>query len=476
MKKEEYDVIIIGAGIGGLVCGCYLAKAGMKVLIAEKNDKPGGYCTSFKYKGFHFDACVHILASCRRDGTLGKIIDELQIDTLINIKAYDPPNIIIMPDKRIKIYRKYNKTLDEFIRWFPKESYKLRDFFNYIYNTQSLSFITLRNITFKDFLDGYFNDEDLKNLISKIVLICTGVFSSCISAFIACSTLKEYFIDGGYYPKGGIQSFTNALVKRFLSLGGELFLSREVKKIKIITSEAKGISFDNKNFISSKYVISNCDAIETFSKLIRKSDTNSYFSDKLLNMVPTLSAFVVYIALKKKLKDFSELKSTLYYLSRPSSEFATKRMLHRCKNDYFICTSPSLFDSDLSKSNLESFLLLTNAHYKNKEFWDKNKMLLADNLIKKVNNFIPNFSKSIYFKKIATPYTLFKRTLNYKGAAYGWAGIPTQICDPCLVGKTKIRNLYLVGHWTTQSHGVISVAYVGARIAKLIIKEYKFHE
>ena len=42
---SKYDVIIIGAGIGGLVCGCYLAKAGMKVLIVEKNAKPGGYCT-----------------------------------------------------------------------------------------------------------------------------------------------------------------------------------------------------------------------------------------------------------------------------------------------------------------------------------------------------------------------------------------------------------------------------------------------
>jgi len=40
LKKDEYDVVIIGAGIGGLVRGCYLAKAGMKVLIVEKNHKP----------------------------------------------------------------------------------------------------------------------------------------------------------------------------------------------------------------------------------------------------------------------------------------------------------------------------------------------------------------------------------------------------------------------------------------------------
>ena len=49
---NKYDVIIIGAGIGGLTCGCYLAKAGLKVLIIEQHNKPGGYCTSFERKGY----------------------------------------------------------------------------------------------------------------------------------------------------------------------------------------------------------------------------------------------------------------------------------------------------------------------------------------------------------------------------------------------------------------------------------------
>ncbi len=42
-NTNEYDAVIIGAGISGLVCGCYLAKAGVKVPIADQNDKPGSY-------------------------------------------------------------------------------------------------------------------------------------------------------------------------------------------------------------------------------------------------------------------------------------------------------------------------------------------------------------------------------------------------------------------------------------------------
>jgi phytoene dehydrogenase-like protein len=73
-------VIIIGAGIGGLVCGCYLAKAGLNVLIAEKNFKVGGYCTSFKRGGVLFDACIHTVGSCREDGVITNILRELEID------------------------------------------------------------------------------------------------------------------------------------------------------------------------------------------------------------------------------------------------------------------------------------------------------------------------------------------------------------------------------------------------------------
>jgi phytoene dehydrogenase-like protein len=89
-NKDSYDAIIIGAGISGLVCGCYLAKAGMKVLIAEQHFKPGGYCTSFKRKEFTFDAAAHSIGGLTMYGNLAKIFEELGIDQKIKIKKYDP--------------------------------------------------------------------------------------------------------------------------------------------------------------------------------------------------------------------------------------------------------------------------------------------------------------------------------------------------------------------------------------------------
>ena len=86
-STDTYDVAIIGAGIGGLVCGCYLAKAGMKVLIAEQHHKPGGYCTSFTRKGFTFDAAAHSFGSYRKEGNMYKVIQELDLMGRIKVKT-----------------------------------------------------------------------------------------------------------------------------------------------------------------------------------------------------------------------------------------------------------------------------------------------------------------------------------------------------------------------------------------------------
>ena len=64
MTSNKYDVIIIGAGIGGLTAGAILARNGKKVLVLEKNPVAGGYAVNFKRKGFEFDASLHLINGC----------------------------------------------------------------------------------------------------------------------------------------------------------------------------------------------------------------------------------------------------------------------------------------------------------------------------------------------------------------------------------------------------------------------------
>ena len=122
--SEKYDVVIIGAGIGGLVCGCYLAKAGLKVLIAEQHNKPGGYCTSFKRQGYNFDVGVHYLGGIKR-GILGQLLQELHLKDRMEFNQLDPADKIIMPDCTTFIRANPYDTIAEFKKrdpYFEKNS------------------------------------------------------------------------------------------------------------------------------------------------------------------------------------------------------------------------------------------------------------------------------------------------------------------------------------------------------------------
>ncbi|HUT76755.1 MAG TPA: FAD-dependent oxidoreductase, partial [Polyangia bacterium] len=69
------DVAVIGGGIGGLVTGALLARAGIEVCVIEAGAKPGGYLAGFSRGGFAFDTAVHWLNQCGPDGMVRRIFD-----------------------------------------------------------------------------------------------------------------------------------------------------------------------------------------------------------------------------------------------------------------------------------------------------------------------------------------------------------------------------------------------------------------
>ena len=56
MAEEKYDVVVVGAGIAGLICANYLVSSGHKVILVEHNHQAGGLMGGFRRKGFYFDA------------------------------------------------------------------------------------------------------------------------------------------------------------------------------------------------------------------------------------------------------------------------------------------------------------------------------------------------------------------------------------------------------------------------------------
>jgi len=464
-KAYDYDAVIIGAGISGLVCGCYLAKAGMKTLIVEKNAQPGGYCTSFTRGGFHFDACAHSLGSLRAGGNIDNVLRELEIEKEINIVRFDPSDIIISPDYKIYFWNDLDKTIHSLQDLFPGEAKQIELFFNYLNNNSgSLLVAQLRKKTFGELLESYFKDLKLKAILSLPILGNVGLPPSLVSALTAATIYKEFIYDGGNYPEGGMQNLPNLFKKKFEELGGDILLAQKVKKIKTINDTVSGVVIKNDKFISSKYVVSNADARSTLLEMLADNSVEEDIAEKLDKMTESLSMFILYLGIDQDFDGLPEKPSNMWVLPHYNIEdmYNTAIKGDVDNSDWFLFRA-------LKDKN--SILMLVNAAFNTKEYWKDNKQRLMELFIEKIDRVAPGISGRIVFKDAATPHTLYKYTLNYKGAAYGWAGMPSQFAVRGLSQVTHIKNLYLTGHWTTIAQGISGVSYLGRSTARMILNK-----
>ncbi len=465
--KNTYDAFIIGAGIGGLVCGCYLARAGMKVLIAEQHFKPGGYCTSFRRKNYFFDAAPHCFGSYRKEGLTRKILEDLGVDKKLTVIRPDPTDTIIAPDCKISYWADLSKTVEEFQATFPEEAVKIKEFFSFVLNSDSHAFSRMRNLTLKNLLDSYFKDDKLKSVLAAPLLAFNGLPPSLMSAFVGTKIFSEFLFDGGYYPVNGMQALSDALAERFREFGGELRLSCLVKKIKTKNNIVNGVVIANDDFIPSKYVISDCDARQTFLKLLGRDKVEDDFYQKLKTMVPSMPNFILYLGIDENFAMELKPGTATCFVPHYDLDRAYRAAQKGNINEYGGFTVRLSHD----KSTVGAMIP---APFRNKKYWMNNKQKYIDAFIERLENtLIPHLSEHLRHVEAATPYTLFRYTLNYKGASYGWACIPSQFAQPDCKKPSFVGNLYLTSHWTTLGIGISGVMYFGRDTASVLLKKEK---
>ncbi|WP_258188327.1 phytoene desaturase family protein [Candidatus Hakubella thermalkaliphila] len=125
--ENEYDVIIIGSGLGGLTCGSLLSKRGYKVLVLEQHYRVGGYCSSFQRRGFVFNTSVEDVSGLWEKGPLTYLLRELGLkkeDLFVRNKTK-----YIFKDREIDIPNELEDFLNLLSDLFPDEKEKIHQFF-----------------------------------------------------------------------------------------------------------------------------------------------------------------------------------------------------------------------------------------------------------------------------------------------------------------------------------------------------------
>src|SRR6266478_3521671 len=210
--NECYDAVVIGAGIGGLVCANLLARAGLRVLLVEQHYMVGGYCSTFRRAGFTFDAATHFYPLLGNPATVtGRLIADLDLD--VGWVRMDPVDQFHLPDgSRFSVPADFDRYVAQLRDRFPAERVAIDRFFAtvqqaylagllYFFRGQDSDRLDpFRDLTLGDALDRHFRDPALRLTLAADC----GHWGSPPSrvSFVFDAMLRLAYFLGNYYPRG----------------------------------------------------------------------------------------------------------------------------------------------------------------------------------------------------------------------------------------------------------------------------------
>lgn len=507
--ENDFDAVIIGAGLGGLSCAAAFARQGFKALVLEHHDRAGGYATAFKRPGdFTFDVSLHSTVVGERNGVHNFIPGFPEIK---EVEFVPHPYLyrVIFPEHDIRVPQKnlpgYIKIL---VDHFPEEEEGIKGIFEDMKGfaedinkfLRAGGQVDMSNFpkeypylfqnyarTWGQMVDARIKDPKLKAIIS-VQWGYYGLPPSKLASLYYALPAIVYLQEGGYYPIGRSQKMSDAFVRFIEKHGGKVLLKKRVEKILVKDHAAYGVRTTDGSEYKAKVVVSNANAHDTFQTMM---DEDEHLKDYLARMEKfsvSLSCFQVFLGLKKDLVGELGIKDTeIFHETSYDPEASYKALMDADmeKAGFGLLVCDNLYEgySPKGKNTLNILILQGYDHWKTYEadYWKGKKKAyqaekerMADILIDQVEKMIlPGLRKAIEVKDIGTPLTNIRYTRNTRGAIYGWDQTLDNSGNRRLPHRTPIKNLYLSGAWTSPGHGYGAVIPSGLQCFAEIMREWK---
>jgi phytoene dehydrogenase-like protein len=478
-----YDAIVIGAGVGGLVCANLLVRTGLKVLLVEQHSMVGGYCSTFRRKGYTFDAATHFYPLLGNPSTItGSLLSELGITT--QWVKMDPVDCFHFPDGTMfSVPADFTKYLDKLKQEFPLEARNIDDFFElvrktyfigllrYFRNTPTSRIVPYQHLTIRDALDMHFHDPKLKLLLTGDI----GHWGSPPSrtSFVFDSMLRLSYFLGNYYPRGGSQVFVDELAQRFEENGGHILMNSMVQRILAHNHAVRGVELQTGSIrnkitrqIFSGVVVSNADLLQTLERMIGPELLEPNYLARIKQLRSTLPCFLLHIGLKGISIERLRKIEGYHWSSWDAEKVATT---------VFKVFLPTSFDPSLAPPGGQIIIVqkVTSVDFDKVEDWPAHKAAIENWILQGLERCLPGISNNIDIKLSASAQTSHRYTLNHHGAMLGWEMAPDQLGEHRPAIQGPLRDLYFVGHWSQPGGGITPVMISAMQVVKEITRNTK---
>jgi phytoene dehydrogenase-like protein len=450
---DEYDVVVIGSGLGGMTAANTLARAGHRVLLVEQHYKLGGLATWFRRPGGHiFDVSLHgfpvgMVKSCRRywNAEIADSIVQLKNIRFDNPQfslstSFDRRDFTRLIQERFGIAR---ETVDRFF-----DAARNMNF----YDDQAVSTGQL----FARFFPGR---EDVVRLLMEPITYANG--STLEDPALCYGIVFSNFMSKGVYTfQGGTDRLIGLMTDELRRSGVDCRIHAAVEKIHVDRRRIHAVTVNGRR-IKTRAVVSNANLLNTIFQMVGAAEFEPDFADQARAVRLNNSSTQVYFALRPG-EPIDEAACGDLLFSSTAPVFRTEMLLSR---DVTSRTFSFYYPKTRPDRNRTLVVSSANANYGDwanlpRETYDARKRALIETTLDALAKYVPDIRAKLDYVDCSTPLTFQRYTRHLDGASFGTKfeglavsrGLPQQIAGLYHAGSVGI---IMSGWLGTVNYGVI---------------------
>lgn len=498
---QQWDVIVIGAGLGGLSAAAHLSKAGQRVLVLEQADGPGGYAHGVQRGPYYFDFSLHSMDGVSPGGWTYAALHDLGVLDKVAFERLRPCYVARLPGREICAAADPIAYEAELIRLFPSEAEGLRGLLDEVmavyHETRRMQtdgqlgraggpeamlqryphLVRAVRESWAQLMDRHIQDPELRGAVSALWTYC-GLPPSRLSAVAYALLWGSAHHYGAFYPRGGSMALNRALEDVIRAGGGAVRYQERVARIHVEDGLAAGVSTARGARERCRALVSNASAPSTFGALLDPAHVPPGYAARVASTPDSLSTFNVFLGLERdfaaegwpphELLVMDTYDIEAQYRAVRAGDWARVPLLIA----HYTGANPACAPAG---GAVVTVMTLAPWDYQNvwgtggdlegtadNPVYQRLKAEVAEALLARAEAHVPGLRAAVRHQEIATPVTNARCTSNRGGAVFGYEQSVEHMYMGRLDESTPLPNLFLAGAWTVPGGGQ-SAALISGR-------------